>query len=98
MNALFEAIGLKEKKNKNNAANTLIAMGRINQKPAPISIQPKTPEGLPKQWVQTPYTGSQGTEFSPHWSSPVPKLTLPKGGRRKKTARKTRRRSKHRKH
>ncbi len=88
MNTLLEAIGLKEKK---NAANTLLNIGKANQRPPPISTNPMSSSGEPKQWVQTPGNGSFGSTFSPGWVSPAPKLQTPTGGRRKK-ARKTRRR------
>ncbi len=94
MDTLLEAIGLKEKK---NAANTLLNIGRANQRPAPISTNPLSSSGQPKQWVQTPYYGSHGTESSPGWASPPEKLKTPIGGRRKK-ARKTRRRKTRRQH
>ena len=54
--------------------------------PFPISVQPYSSSGQPKQWVQTPGVGAFGTYQGPGWYSPAPQLTLPGQRYRKRKA------------
>ena len=47
-----------------------------NQRPFPISVQPYSSSGQPKQWVQTPSTSSSGIQQSPGWYSPASQSTF----------------------
>lgn len=58
-----------------------------NQRPFPISVQPYSSSGQPKQWVQTPFTSSFGMQQGPGWYSPAPQIMLP-GQRWRKSTRK----------
>lgn len=77
-------------KNEYETANAMLKMATSGynafSRPSPISVQPKTSNGLQKEWMKTPYS-AKGILFSPHWATPAPKLTL-----NGKNSRKTRRR------